>query len=515
MKIEIMDTTLRDGEQMKDVSFTPEEKLSIARLLLEDVHVDRVELASARVSSGEEEAVSRVIDWAKSVDQLARIEILGFTDRRISADWISNLGGCVMNLLAKGSLRHLSMQLKKTPKEHLRDILETVEFAGERNLACNIYFEDWSNGMLHSKDYVYSMVEGLRTAAIRRFMLPDTLGVLYPSQVSDFIRDILNRFPDLHFDFHGHNDYGLATANTLSAVEAGVDAVHCTVNGMGERAGNTPLDEAVVGIHDFLEKRTAVDEKKLIHLSETVDVYSGRRIAVNKPVSGPNVFTQTAGIHADGDNKANLYANPLLPERFNAKRQYALGKLSGRSSLDFNLRELGIELEEGQRKLVLSRIIELGDKKETVTQDDLPYIVADVLEKPDNPRLLLRGCVVVSSMGMKPVATVKVAYRKSPVSDYEDFEESAHGNGGYDALMNAIRTVTERLGIEIPDLIDYQITIPAGGRTDALVQCSIRWRLDQGTFVTKGVHSDQVLAAAAATEKMLNMALHESRPSTS
>jgi D-citramalate synthase len=357
--------------------------------------------------------------------------------------------------------------------------------------------------MIESPDYVRFLLDELKGTPVRRFMLPDTLGILYPAQVSRFVGELVSAYPTVHFDFHGHNDYGVATANTLAAVEAGIRGIHCTVNGVGERAGNTSLDEAVVALHDFLGVSTSIREKRLYHVCQTVEIFSGRRVAFNKPITGHNVFTQTAGIHADGDKKANLYASKLLPERFDRKREYALGKLSGRSNLDYNLDALGIELDAEQKKLVLERIIALGDLKKAITRDDLPYIISDVLETPEERRFDLRSCVVVSSKGMKPMATVKLAYRKDESSDYVEYEESALGDGGYDALMNAIRKITGTLGLQCPQLLDYEINIPSGGMTDALVQCSITWD-GRHRFVTRGVDSDQVLAAAEATEKMLN-----------
>jgi len=511
-KVIVMDTTLRDGEQMQNVSYSPEEKLSIAKILLEDVQVDYIEIASARVSKGEEAAVKKVIDWAKNHDFVERIEILGFTDINQSIDWINQLGGKVMNLLTKGSLKHLTGQLRKTKEQHIKDIQDTVDYAEKKSVKCNVYFEDWSNGMLNSKEYVYYLLDNLKDTPINRFMLPDTLGILYPKQVFEFISDLLNRYPDLPFDFHGHNDYGLAVANTLTAVEAGIRCVHCTVNGMGERAGNTPLDEVVIGVHDFLKLQTNIDEKHLYRVSQTVEIYSGRRVALNKPITGQNVFTQTAGIHADGDSKGNLYVSTLFPERFNRKRQYALGKLSGRSNLAYNLERIGLELNEEQKKLVLKRIIELGDQKKEITEEDLPYIIADILETPENKTFHLKSCVIVTSMGLKPVATVKINYQDPKAKKEVELEENAQGDGGYDAFMNAVRTITEKISFSLPELADYSVTIPPRGRTDALVQCSITWQDKKHRFITKGVHSDQTMAAIEATEKMLNlMAMHKKK----
>jgi D-citramalate synthase len=434
-----------------------------------------------------------------------RIEILSFVDGNKSVDWITSQGGRVMNLLSKGSLKHLANQLKKTKEEHVRDIRETLDYARGKGVSCNLYLEDWSNGMLHSREYVYFLLEQLADAGIQRFLLPDTLGVLYPAQVHEFVSDLVKRFPGHPFDFHGHNDYGLAVANTLAAVEAGIRCVHCTVNGMGERAGNTPLDETVIGIHDFLRLRTNVDEKSLFRISQTVEAASGCRVAFNKPISGSNVFTQTAGIHADGDKKGNLYHSLLLPERFNRKRQYALGKLSGRSNLEFNLEKIGIGLTPEQKKEVLDRIIELGDRKESITDEDLPYIITDVLDTPQEKRFHIQSCVIVSSMDLKPMATIKLIVREPGTTETKELEASAQGDGGYDAFMNALRIATHKISFPLPNLVDYAVSIPPGGKTNALVRCSITWQDEHSHFLTKGVNSDQVMAAIEATEKMMNL----------
>ena len=501
----VMDTTLRDGEQMKNISYSPDEKLAIARILLETVRVDRVEIASSRVSRGEEEAVRKTIDWAKTAGLDDRIEILGFVDGSKSVDWISSQGGQVMNLLSKGSLKHLTHQLKKTQEEHVRDIRETLEIAKTRSVVCNLYLEDWSNGMIHSRDYVYFLLDQLADSDVGRFLLPDTLGILYPGQVHEFVADLVIRYPGLPFDFHGHNDYGLAVANTLAAVEAGIRCVHCTVNGMGERAGNTPLDETVIGIHDFLRLKTNVEEKSLFRISQTVEATSGCRVAFNKPISGSNVFTQTAGIHADGDKKGNLYHSRLLPERFNRKRQYALGKLSGRSNLEYNLEKIGIGLTPEQKREVLDRIIELGDRKESITDEDLPYIITDVIDTPQEKTFHIRSCVIVSSTDLKPMATIKLAVREPGKTEARELEASAQGDGGYDAFMNALHVVAHKISFHLPKLVDYAVSIPPGGKTDALVRCSITWQDETSHFLTKGVNSDQVMAAIEATEKMMNL----------
>lgn len=498
--IEIMDTTLRDGEQTSGVSLSAREKLSIARLLLEGVCVDRIEVASARVSEGEFAAVRLITEWAASRGRLDQIEVLGFVDDGVSIRWISEAGGKVMNLLCKGSLKHCTGQLGKSPEEHLSDIKRSIALAIEAGISVNIYLEDWSNGMLHSPDYVTAMLDGLRNEPVRRFMLPDTLGILNPYNTEQCCRRMTERYPDLHFDFHPHNDYDLAVANVVAAVKAGIRGIHTTVNGLGERAGNAPLASVIAVLHDQCGERTTVVEQEINHLSRMVETYTGIHIPTNKPVVGENVFTQCAGIHADGDNKNNLYFNDLLPERFGRVREYALGKTSGKANIRKNLEVLGIELDEQSMRKVTERIIELGDKKEMVTPEDLPYIIADVLKQElhENKVTILNYRLSLAH-GLKPVATLKIR-----INDQE-YEETSVGDGQYDAFVKALRKIYKTtLKRDFPMLKNYTVSIPPGGRTDAFVQTIITWEYRGETFKTRGLDADQTEAAIKATLKMLN-----------
>ncbi|MCU0377177.1 MAG: 2-isopropylmalate synthase [Bacteroidales bacterium] len=500
MRIEIMDTTLRDGEQTQGVSFSPVEKLHMATLLLRELKVDRLEVASARVSRGEYEAASKIAEWARKNNMLDKIEVLGFVDGEASLDWIENAGIRVINLLCKGSRRHLEKQLRKTAEEHLYDIKYVISKAVEREMTVNLYFEDWSNGMINSESYVYFMLDNLKDEPVTRFMLPDTLGILNPDQTSDFCRRLVVKYPSLHFDFHAHNDYDLAAANVFAALKAGVKGVHTTVNGLGERAGNAALSSVIAIIKDHTEYEAGVDESAITGVSNVVESYSGIRIPVNKPVIGENVFTQTSGIHADGDNKDNLYFNSLLPERFGRKRKYALGKMSGKATIKKNLEEFGLELDPESLTKVTMRVIELGDKKENVTTEDLPFIIADVLgTERINYRVFIRNYSLSLSYGLRPFASVKIEI------DGALYEETSSGDGQYDAFMKAIRKIYDNKGREFPVLTDYIVTIPPGGKTDALVETVISWSYGNMKFRTKGLDADQTESAIKATEKMLNI----------
>ena len=500
-----MDCTLRDGEQTSGVSFLPHEKLMMARMLLGDVNVNRIEVASARVSEGEKEAVRMICRYAESVDKLNRVEVLGFVDGGKSIDWIDECGCKVINLLAKGSLKHCTHQLKKTPEEHIDGIYESLTLAMQKGMAVNLYLEDWSSGMKDSPDYVFKMMDALVESGIKRFLLPDTLGILNPMEVTKYFGQMVERYPNTKFEFHAHNDYDLAVANSLAAVVSGASGLHVTVNGLGERCGNAPLASVQAILKDQLGIETSIREDRLGEISRLVEGYSGIAIAPNQPIVGENVFTQVAGVHADGDNKDNLYCNNLVPERFGRKREYALGKNSGRANIAKNLELLGLELTPEQTRRVTQRITELGDRKEIVTQEDLPFIVSDVLKhSAPEDKIKLVSYMVSLAYGLRPMATVKVEI------DGKQYEDNALGDGQYDAFVKAMRKIyRERLGRTFPTLENYAVSIPPGGRTDALVQTVITWRSGEKILRTRGLDADQTEAAIKATIKMLNIVEQE------
>ena len=496
-----MDSTLRDGEQTNGVSFLPHEKLIIARMLLRDINVDRLEVASARVSEGEKDAVKMICRYAQRINMLHKIEVLGFVDDGKSVDWINECGGRVINLLTKGSRKHCEGQLHKSVEEHIADAKQTISYALAKGMDVNLYLEDWSNGMKDSPEHVYAMLDALTGTGVKRFMLPDTLGVLNPLQVVEYMRKMQKRYPHSHFDFHAHNDYDLAVSNSLAAVLSGCKGIHVTVNGLGERCGNAPLASVQVILKDQFQAKTNIHEENLNDISRLVEGYSGIAVAANQPVVGDNVFTQVAGVHADGDNKAGLYCNALVPERFGRRREYALGKTSGNANITRNLQELGLELTPEQTERVTRRITELGDKKKIVTQDDLPYIVSDVLKHatPED-KVKLVSYMVSLSYGLKPIASIKVEING------HQYAADSTGDGQYDAFMKALRKIyKESLNRSFPMLENYAVTIPPGGRTDALVQTVITWRNGDKTIRTRALDADQTEAAIKATFKMLNI----------
>ncbi|MGH9740196.1 MAG: homocitrate synthase/isopropylmalate synthase family protein [Candidatus Acidiferrales bacterium] len=375
--MKVMDTTLRDGEQTPGVNYTPDEKLLIAKALLQS-GVDAVEIASARISDGEAQAVRAITQWARSNGFLERVEILGFVDGTKSVDWILQNGGRVLNLLAKGSENHCRLQLNKSPQEHFEDIAQTVYYAVDRGLTVNVYPEDWSQGMRNSREYMMALAACVTKLPVKRIMLADTLGVLTPEEAETYVHVMASQFPVL-FDFHGHNDYGLAVANSLAALRAGADRVHVTVNGLGERAGNTNFATLVVAAVDLYGITCNVNEQALGMLSDLVAQISGVELAANAPMVGPLSAIQGCGVHADGDRKGRLYQNKLDPQRFGRRRGYDLGKTSGLASIEQNCLELGIDVTPEQQRALLEKVKQLGDQKVAVKQADVIPLLNDII----------------------------------------------------------------------------------------------------------------------------------------
>ena len=346
------------------------------------------------------------------------------------------------------------------------------------------------------------MLDNLNDLPIKHFMLPDTLGILNPDETYTFCKEILERYPDKKFDFHSHNDYDLATGNIFAALRAGIRGLHTTINGLGERAGNVPLSSVLGVILDHFHFKVSVNENKIYLASKLVESFSGIRIPANRPIIGDNVFTQTCGVHADGDNKDNLYFNDLKPERFGRKREYALGKTAGKANILKNLQELGIELSADEIKSVTKKVIALGDRKEYITTEDLPYIVADVLnsEVIEN-KINIINFSLSSAHGLKSVASLMIDIEGTT------YEETSSGDGQYDAFMKALRKIYKSLNKEVPRLADYVVTIPPGGKTDALVSAVITWddQKNGRELKTRGLDPDQTVAAIMATMKMLNI----------
>jgi D-citramalate synthase len=486
-----MDTTLRDGEQTPGVNYTSDEKLIIAEALLKS-GIDAVEVGSAGISAGEAEALRRIIAWARAQGVVDKVEVLGFVDGTRSVDWILENGGHILNLLTKGSEHHCRVQLRKTLAQHLEDIERTVKYANQKGVTVNIYLEDWSQGMRDSQEYVMGLTQGISKLKIQRVMLCDTLGVLNPEETEAYVERMCSSF-NLRFDFHGHNDYGLAVANSIFALRAGAGRVHVAMNGLGERAGNTNLATLVVAARDLYGLSSNVNEKALAMLSDLVRGISGIETAANAPIVGQISAIQGCGVHADGDKKGKLYQNRLDPARFGRKRSYDLGKTAGMASIEHHCKELGIEISPEQQRALLGKVKELGDQKVTVTQADIILLLHDIFSTKENGVKLLDYQFTLKK-GSPPAVTLQLS------SNGRTLTARGEGDGQYDAFIKALRSVYS----DLPELVDYRIGISRKGTSGALTEATITWRSDGRLFTTRAVHTDQLVAAMNATLRMLH-----------
>ena len=499
-RVIIFDTTLRDGEQSPGCSMNLEEKLRVAKTL-EGMGVDVIEAGFPIASPGDFEAVNAVAKVVKDsiVCGLARS---GNMDIDSAAEALKPAERKRIHTFISTSPLHMEKKLQMTPEEVHQAVIDSVTRARG-------YVEDveWSpeDGTRTDHDFLCKCVESAIKAGASTINIPDTVGYTMPNEFAELIRMVRERVPNSDkavFSVHCHNDLGLAVANSLAAVDAGARQVECTINGIGERAGNASLAEVAVMVKDKLGFEISIDESRITMLSRMVENFSGKWIAANTPVVGADVFTQTAGIHADGDLKGNLYVSRLSPERFARKRIYALGKMSGKASIANNLEELGISLSPEDQAKVLERVVALGDSKHVITAEDLPFIIADIMESKEYQHIELHNCSINTGLDVDSTASVLVTI------DGDEYQSSGAGNGGFDAFMDAIEKILNEKEFVMPLLADYEVHIPRGGKTDALTECIITWQTDDQEFKTRGVDSNQVLAAVKATLRMINVMLH-------
>ncbi len=493
-KIELMDSTLRDGEQTAGVSFSSKEKESIA-FALYDAGIRRIEMASACVSDQDFEAVKNTTKSLEDAGCKNVVECLSFIIKS-HVDWITDSGATCANLLVKSSTDHVAQIRGKNSDDHIQDVLGITDYARENDLCVNVYLEHFSYGIQHSRQYVYDLIESLGKAKIQRIMLADTMGLLSTDQTKKYVQDLTQKFPGVHFDIHAHNDYGLATANTLAGIKSGCLGAHVTVNGLGERAGNASLETVAVSLKDFFGVET-INEDKLVALSKLTKTLSGAKIEPNHPIVGKNSHVHKAGVHTHGASKG-LYTNPLLEgNRFNKTVSYDLGKLSGKASVSGELEKMGIKNPDMEIVAQLvGEIKMLSEKKNIVTTNDLLLLYLQKMNKDAVGYRLEKINMRKVYTNTKTSALAEVTLRIGGVTS----TVKAAGGGGFDAIANAVKKIT---GAKIK-LKDYHVGIPPGDGTSSLVDTAIDWQHNKRTLKTRGIHTDQDIAATLAMIKAVN-----------
>jgi D-citramalate synthase len=479
-RFKIFDTTLRDGEQTPGVSLTPDRKLRIARVL-DSLGVNVIEGGFARVSEGDFQALRLMAKerFKAKIYSMSRA-VIEDIDLAVKAD----VDG--IHLVVPTSPLHLKHKVKKKPEEILEVSEKCVDYAKRHGLLVELSAEDASRSNLTFLKEFFK--RGLEAGA-DSLCICDTVGILTPDKAYEFFSEICSEFKGVPVSAHCHNDFGMATANTLQALRAGALQAHVTINGLGERAGNAPLEEVVVGALCLLGIRSTVKTSKIYEVSRLVSRLTGIPVQPNKAVVGENAFTHESGIHVDGILKCPSTYEPLTPNLVGVKRKFVVGKHAGTAGIKTLLRSWGLKPSEEQLKEIFNRVKRLGDLGKTVTDADLRAIAEAVMGVPTIRPIKLKELTVITGNTVTPTASVRLEV------DGREILESAMGVGPVDAAINAIRKV----GKEVADITleDYYVKSITGG-TDAVVEVVVRVKMGNKTITASGARGDIVMASVEA-----------------
>ncbi|HAD29336.1 MAG TPA: 2-isopropylmalate synthase [Rhodobacteraceae bacterium] len=496
-RVLIFDTTLRDGEQSPGATMSHNEKVEIAQML-DEMGVDIIEAGFPIASEGDFNAVSEIARQSQNavICGLARADV-----RDIDRCWdaLKNAPQPRIHTFIGTSPLHRAIP-NLTQDEMVIRIQDTVSHA--RNLCDNV---QWSpmDATRTEKDYLCRVVETAIKAGATTINIPDTVGYTAPRESAELIHMLIKTVPgadEIVFATHCHNDLGMATANSLAAVEAGARQVECTINGLGERAGNTALEEIVMALkvrNDIMPYQTRIDSTKIISISRRVASVSGFAVQFNKAIVGKNAFAHESGIHQDGMLKNAETFEIMRPEDVGlAETNLVLGKHSGRAALRAKLADLGFELGDNQLKDIFVRFKALADRKKEVFEDDLIALMSDEATNAEHDRIKVRSLRVVCGTDSPQEADLTLTI------DGKDQSVKATGDGPVDATFNAVKTLFKheaRLQL-------YNVAAVTEG-TDAQATVSVRMEEDGKIAVGSSADTDTVVASCKAYVNALNKLL--------
>jgi (R)-citramalate synthase len=486
--LRFLDTTLRDGEQTPGVSLNPDQKLEIATRLA-DIGLDVIEAGSAAASDGEREAIRRIVDAGLNA------EICTFTRAlTVDIDYAADCGADSIHLVVPVSDLHIAKKMRKTRHEVAAMAYAAVEHAKDRGLIVELSGEDASRA---DQAFLYEIFsEGVRRGA-DRLCFCDTVGLLTPEKVAEFIPPLAKIAP---LSIHCHDDLGFAVTNTMAALKCGASCAHVTVNGLGERAGNTPFEEVVMALELLYGYRTRIKKEQIYQLSSIVSRLTGVPLAVNKAIVGEMAFTHESGIHAHGVIREPSTYESVRPEQVGRKRRIVLGKHSGSASVEAALQEMNYKADENQVKEIVKRIKQLGDDGKRVTDADLMAVADAVLAIECKPIIKMRQFTAVSGSNMIPTASVTL------VVNGQEMTGAATGDGPVDAAMEVLRKCVA----DVADirLEEYHVNAIRGG-TDALVDVTVRLSKDGKIITSRGARTDIIMASVEAMIAGMNRLLRE------
>ena len=489
MNIKVLDTTLRDGEQTPGVSLTSNEKLRIANKL-DEIGIDYIEAGSAITSQGERESIKEI------TKQGFKAEILSFSrPLTVDIDYCLECDVDAVNLVVPTSDLHIEEKLKTTRDELIELSNNAVDYCKDHGLIVELSAEDASRSDVYFLKLVY---DNAINHGVDRICVCDTVGILTP----DTSYELFNQLNDLSVPIacHCHNDFGLAVANTLSALKGGASEIHTTINGIGERAGNTSFEECVVSIDRLLPQfDTNVKINEIYDVSKLVARLTGVYIQPNKAIVGENAFSHESGIHSDGIIKNSATYEPITPELVGRKRKFVIGKHMGTHGLNNRLKELGLDVDKSQLQQICDNIKVLADKGKTVTDVDLQVIADNVLEINHEDRIKLDEITIVSGNKVMPTASVKVTV------DDDEILNAGVGLGPVDAAINALKSLDVFKDI---DLIEYHVDSITGG-TDAFIDVIIKLQKADKVVSARGTEPDIINASVKAYIAGVNRLLRD------
>ena len=489
MNIKVLDTTLRDGEQTPGVSLTSLEKLRIATKL-DEIGVEYIEAGSAITSEGERESIKDI------TSQGFGAEILSFSrPLTVDIDYCLDCDVDGVNLVVPTSELHIHDKLNISCDELIDLSNDAVDYCKDHGLVVELSAEDASRSNV---DFLRKVYSNAIDHGANRICVCDTVGILTPDSSLDLFSK-LNDF-SVPIACHCHNDFGLAVANTLAALKGGASEIHTTINGIGERAGNTSFEECVVSINRLLPQfSTNVKIDQIYDISKLVARSTGVYIQPNKAIVGENAFAHESGIHSDGVIKNSATYEAITPELVGRKRKFIIGKHMGTHGLDNRLKELGLNVDDIQLKQICDDIKELADKGKTVTDVDLQVIADNVLEINHEDRIKLDELTIVSGNKVMPTASVKIT-----VDDVEILNAGV-GLGPVDAAINALKSVDAFKDI---DLIEYHVDAITGG-TDAFIDVIIKLQKEDKVVSARGTEADIINASVKAYIAGVNRLLRD------
>ena len=494
-QIRIFDTTLRDGEQSPGVSLTFEDKVEIARQL-SLLGVDSIEAGFPASSDGEKKVVKEIVNCKLNAEicALARAN-------RHDIDAAIECDVPAVHVFIPTSPVQMKHAVNMTPEQVLSAAVDSIEYVKKHGLTCEFSPMDATRTQ---PTFLKKICQAAEKAGMDRLNVPDTVGIMIPRTMQKLIED-LRKVVNVTISVHCHDDFGMAVANSLAAVEAGATQVHATINGLGERAGNASLEEVVMALHMIYKLKTRVNTRLLYSTSRMVSTLTGLPVQANKAIVGENAFAHESGIHTRGVTVKPLTFEPIKPELVGRTRKLVAGKLAGTRGIKAELEEIGIHPTEDQLKEIVQRVKDLGDKGKMVTDADLLALTSAVMGEVlgEEKIVALSDLAVMTGIKVIPTASVRLTL------DGKEYIAAETGVGPVDAVLKAIQKLTHNL--EKIKLKEYRLEAITGG-SNAVAEVVIKVEDEKGNIVSaRAAREDIVMASVEAMINGINKCLIKTR----